>query len=376
MTIIQPPRSSSAAPIIQPRRSSSAAPIAIVSAAPGDALAPLAEACGEVAPVERWTPLALPGWLARAPGPLGRYAARRAGPGPRLPRAPHLLAADAALRAWARARTDRRYRADFVLRAAIDAWAAGLVRRHRPRIVIAPSLAARRTFAAARAAGAATVLVLDVPLLRALHRDLDRAARRWPERAFLRRFRAPSWAIARQEAERVMADLILVRGAYAHALCLADGLPEARLARLPRRPGPVLPAPGAPTGRVRLAGLAAARHGVDTALAAARALGLELVVRVGEGTEPAELARLPGVATDDGPVDAIVCPAICETYPELVRASGVPVIASPMASADGAGPDPFDPGAFAGAIRDQLAAGARPAPPPPPPLAPRLAALL
>ncbi len=353
--------------------------IAIVSAAPGDGLAALAEACREAAPVERWAPLALPGWLARAPGPLGRYAARRTapgqGPGPG-PSAPHLLAAEAALRGWARDRTDRRYRAEFLLRAAIDAWAADLVRRRRPRLVIAPSLAARRTFAAARAAGAATVLVLDVPLLRALHRDLDRAARRWPERAFLRRFRAPSWAIARQEAERVMADLILVRGPYAHALCLAGGIPEARLARLPQRPPRALPTPLAPTGRIRLAGLAAARHGVDTALAAARALGLELVVRIGEGTEPAGLARLPGVATDAGPVDAIVCPAICETYPDEVRASGVPVIASPMASADGGGPDPFDPGAFADAIRDRLAGAREAAVPAPPSLAPRLGALL
>ncbi len=349
--------------------------IAMISAAPGNALAPLAEACSEVAPVERWSPLALPGWLGRVPGPLGRYAARRAQPMPLLPRAPHLLATDAALRAWARDRTDRRYRADFLLRAAIDAWAAGLVRRRRPRMVIAPSLAARRTFAAARAVGAATVLVLDVPLLRALHRDLDRAAARWPERAFLRRFRAPSWAIARQEAERVMADLILVRGAYAHALCLADGVPEARLARLPERPPPALPTPLARTGRIRLAGLAGARPGVDTALAAARALGLELVVRVGEGTEPAGLARLPGVATDDGPADAIVCPAVCETYPDLVRATGVPVIASPMASADGTGPDPFEPAAFADEIARQLAASARPAPPARP-LAPHLGALL
>jgi hypothetical protein len=349
--------------------------IAILAAAPGDALGPLAETCVEIAPVEGWSPLALPGWLARAPGPLGRYAARRVQPRPG-PVAPQIVAADAALRAWARDRTDRRYRADFLLRAAIDAWAAGLVRRRRPRMVIAPSLAARRTFAAARAAGAATVLVLDVPLLRALHRDLDRAAERWPERAFLRRFRAPSWAIARQEAERVMADLILVRGAYAHALCLADGVPESRLARLPERPPPALPTPLAPTGRVRLAGLAAARHGVDTALAAARALGLELVVRVGEGTEPAGLAELPGVATGGGPVDAIVCPAVCETYPVEVRATGVPVIASPMACVDGTGPDPFDPAAFADAIARQIAAGARPAAPPPRPLAPRLGALL
>jgi hypothetical protein len=214
--------------------------------------------------------------------------------------------------------------------------------------VIAPSLAARRTFAAARELGARTELVLDLPLLRALHRDLDRAAAVWPERAFLRRFRAPSWATARQEAERVLADTILVRGAYARSLCLADGIPAAKLATLPLPPAPVLPTPPAPTHRIRLAGLAAARHGIDTALAVARLLDKTLVVRVGEGTEPAGLADLRGVAVDDDPVDAIICPAVCETYAPELRALGIPVIASPMAS--GSGPDPYDAVAFASAI--------------------------
>nr|MDQ3367082.1 hypothetical protein [Myxococcota bacterium] len=93
-----------------------------------------------------------------------------------------------------------------------------------------------------------------------------------------------------------------------------------------------------------------ARHGIDTALAAARLLGKTLVVRPGEGTEPADLASLPGVAVDDGPVDALICPAICETYAPELRTSGIPLVASPMASADGGGPDPFDAHAFAAAI--------------------------
>ena len=349
--------------------------IAIIAATTGRTLDALVTACREVAATELWSPLATPSWLARAPGAIGRYAERRRVAHHVDVDAPYLLAVDAGLRALGAGRTDRRYRADFALRAAIDAWTAREVRRRRPRVVVAQSLAAQRTFAAAREIGAATVLAVDLPLLRALNRDLDRAARVWPDRGFLRRFRAPSWAIARQEAERVMADLVLVRGAYAHALCLADGVPEARLARLPLPLLPALPPPAAPTGRVRLAGLAAARHGVDTALAAARALGLELVVRIGEGTEPADLARRPGVSTRGGPVDAILCPAVCETYPDELRASGVPVIASPMASADGGGPDPFDPAAFADELRHRLAAGPRPAAPPRP-LAPRLAALL
>lgn len=340
--------------------------IAVVAASPGRALAPLVTSCHEVGGTELWTPLATPSWLARAPGALGRFAARR-GAGELA--APSLLAVDAALRAWARDRTDRRYRAEFLLRTAIDAWAARAVLRRKPHIVVACSLAARRTFAAARSIGATCVLVLDVPLLRALHRDLDHAASIWPERSFLRRFRAPSWAIARQEAERVLADLVLVRGAYARSLCLADGI--TRVAMLPAPPAPDVAAPVARTGRIRLAGLAAARHGIDTALAAARSLGLTLVVRQGEGTEPADLARLPGVALDDGPVDAIICPAICETYAPELRASTIPVIASPMASIDGLGPDPYSASAFAAAVtaaspREPIAA---------PALAPVLASL-
>jgi len=327
--------------------------IAIVATAAGPALDALVAACREIAPVELWAPLATPAWLARAPGLIGRYARRRHAPHDVA--APYLLAVDAGLRAWARGRTDRRYQTDFALRAAIDAWAARCVRRRRPRVVIAPSLAARRTFAAARAIGAATVLAVDVPLLRALHRDLDRAAAVWPERGFLRRFRAPSRAIARQDAERVLADLVLVRGAYAHALCQADGIPAVRLAMLPAPPPPAWPLAIAPTGRIRLAGLAAARHGVDTALAVARALGHTLVVRVGEGTEPADLARRAGVAVDDGPVDAIIGPAICESYPAELRATGLPVIASPMASLDGNGPDPYDARAFAEAVEHACA---------------------
>ena len=321
--------------------------IALVTATPGPGLAALEAAGRALGALEIWSPLATPSWLARIPGPLGVYAGRRLRAHDLA--APHVLAVDAALRAWARDRTDRRYRASFALRAVIDRWAAAEIRRRRPRLVIAPCLAARRTFAAARAVDAATVLVMDVPLLRALHRDLDRAAAVRPERAFLRRFRAPSSAIARQEAERVLADLIVVRGPYAHALCLADGIPASRLAIMPP-PTSLLRAPPQRTGRVRLAGLAAARHGVDTALAATRRLGLTLVVRTGEGTEPVDLAQLPGVASDDGPVDAIVCPAICETYAPELAATELPVIASPMASLDGSGPDPYDVAAVAAAL--------------------------
>jgi hypothetical protein len=261
---------------------------------------------------------------------------------------PRLVPLDLALRLWARGKTDRRYLGEFARRAALDAWFAREVRRLRPDTVVATSLAARRTFAAAKTIGARTVLVLDLPLFRALHRDLDRAAAHWPDRKFLRRFRAPSWALARQEAERVLADLVLVRGAYARSICIADGIAPARIALLPA-PSPLhIEAPARPTHRIRLAGLAAARHGIDTALATARFLDKTLVVRIGDGTEPANLEQL-GVAIDDSPVDAVICPAICETYAPELRVTGIPVIASPMASLDGTGPDPYDASGFAAA---------------------------
>ncbi len=320
--------------------------IALVGAGP---VARLVDDCREVGATEVWSPISVPSALARVPGPIGRFANRRRvdadvrGP---------LLIADAALRAWARDRTDRTYLGEFALRVAIDAWAAREVAKRKPSTVIASSLAARSTFAAARAIGATCVLVIDIPLLRALHRDLDRAVERWPTREFLRNYRAPAWAIARQEAERVMADLILVRGPYAKSLCIADGVPANRVAVLPST-GPTIAAPARPVGRIRLAGLAAARHGIDTALAAAQRLGVTLVVRSGEGTEPADLASRAGVADvahDREPVDAIICPAVCETYAPELRATGIPVIASPMASRDGRGPDPFDADALARAI--------------------------
>lgn len=340
--------------------------------ATSSALDPLIAQAREAAEVEVWAPLAVPAWLERVPGAIGRFARRRGvtsdvrGP---------LVIADAGLRAWAREATDRRYLAELGLRYAIDAWAARQVRERKPEVVIASSLAARETFSAAREIGSRCVLAMDLPMLRALHHDLDRAAERWPERAFLRRFRAPSWAIARQEIERVLADLILVRGPYARSLNLADGIPPPRLAPLPQ-PAPraqVASDQGGPCNRLRLAGLAAARHGIDTALAAARELGMTLAVRIGEGTEPADLASLPGIATDDAPVDAIIAPAICECYPPELHATDLPVIASPMASLDGRGPDPYDVRAFAEAISDALRSPA-PRRDPVPSVAPLLAA--
>ena len=306
--------------------------IAIVAASPSRDLDALLAACRARDVTELWAPWAMPTWLSAAPGALGRFARRRAVSADLRSTPIGLLGG--ALRAWAGDRADRRYRADFATRMAIDEWAARLVTQRRPTTVIAPSLAARRTFAAARAIGARTELALDIPLLRVLHDDLDRAAARWPGEHFLRRYRAPSSAIARQEAERVLADTILVRGPYARARCLADGIAPSRLEDFPRAVVAASTRAAQPTGRIRLAGVASARGGLPMARAIAAAVGATLVVRIGAATQPSDLANASGIICDDGPVDALLAPAICENYEdELLAAArgGVPIITSPMA---------------------------------------------
>lgn len=258
---------------------------------------------------------------------------------------PELLALDAGLRAWAGDRADRVLRARFTMRRAVDRAAAASLPADARR-VIAPSLAARRAFARARAGahggGARCVLVEDLPGLRELHDDLDRAARAHPDCAFLRRFRADAAVVAHQDAERHLADEVLVRGAFAEARVAARGhvvapLPTAPLVAAPRAPR----RSGVP--RVLLAGLAAARGGaVEAAAATAAARGAwHLLVQPGAGMEPADLLSRPHVARASDAaralvdVDLVIAPAWCELYPRevaLAAALGVPVIATPRAA--------------------------------------------
>ena len=270
-----------------------------------------------------------------------------------------------AARAWSRGDAERLIRADLAQRALLDRWAAREVRRRKPRVVIAPSLAARRTLAAAHAIGATAVLAHDLPVLRQLAADLDRAAAQWPTRRFLRRVRpAPAW-VAEQESEWMLADVVLVRGGYARQLMAARGVAGSALVAMPMAAAPAMVRASTATGRIRLAGIATARHGLDSALAATRALGLTLVVRVGDATEPADLATHPGVATDDGPVDGVIAPAVCEAYPvelRAARAAGVPRVVSPLLAEPGdVIGDPYDVAALTAALATALAASA-PAP--------------
>jgi hypothetical protein len=333
--------------------------IAIVAPEPAPWLVPVIEvalAAGPVRVLAPWaTRAALPGWL---PARLRAFWQRRAliVDGLDAPvTLPGWALGEGALRAWAGARADRKLAARFGLRAAVDHMAARwLATRGRSvRVLVAPSCAAQHGFAAVAQQGGAGFLIEDLPDIRGLHADLDAAARVHPGCAFLRRYRASRAVIVRQEAERALAGTLLVRGLYArrerermgHELARVLALPGARDAGAAGAGAHAGPQTGAGAGRKRvlLAGLAAARHGTVEALAAVAARPhLTLLVRPGEGMEPANLLAHPQVAVA-GPeqrrhlrdVDLVLAPAWCETYLDEVATAatlGVAVVATPRAA--------------------------------------------
>jgi hypothetical protein len=240
---------------------------------------------------------------------------------------------DAALRGWAGSAAHRLIQARLARRRAVDYLAARWIRTLGSAVdaVIAPTLGSHRAFAAAPIS-ARRILVEDVPLLRELHRDLDRAAAVHPTCAFLRRFRAPDAAIVRQETELALADEVYVRSRYGADLHRARGRASTSLRPL-RLTGTARVAAIAERPVVQLAGLAAARTGAVEALALLEALpDIALMARTGDGTEPAALihhARRiePGSATPD----VVIAPAWCESVApevEAAAAAGIDVIAT------------------------------------------------
>ena len=247
--------------------------------------------------------------------------------------------------AWASGRTDRQIAARFALRDATDRVAA---RRLTDEVttIYAPSLAAQRTFARARRNTGPTrcVLVEDLPDLRQLHDDLDRAAIAHPEFRFLNRYRADRSRLSRQVAERVLADFIVVRGDFARRCRLASGLDPGRVELL-GRPAAIATRRAIDGHRptLLLAGLATARGGLAEALAALDAIPeASLVVRAGEGLEPADALAHPRVRQgsaaeftrlDD--IDLVVAPSWCEAaLPEISLAAGlgIPIVATERAA--------------------------------------------
>ncbi len=221
-------------------------------------------------------------------------------------------------------------------------------------VVIGPSCASQHVFAAAARHGAARFLIEDLPDIRALHADLDAAARVHPGCVFLRRYRASRAVIVRQEAERALASALVVRGQHAQRERERLGLASTRILAL--EPDMRAAASGRParhedaaasqrervragTARVLLAGLAAARHGTLEALAAVRARPhITLLVHPGEGMEPQDLLAHPqvAVASEDErrhlrDVNVVLAPAWCEAYLDevaLAERLGVPVVAT------------------------------------------------
>lgn len=201
--------------------------------------------------------------------------------------------------------------------------------------VVAPSLAAREVFARAQARGLRTALFLDLPHLLALHADLDRAARGFPDDAYLRHFRAPAWAIARQRAELELADEILVRGEHAAGAVTPRLRSQQQLAHLDAQPaGPHLTLDRSATAPLLLAGPAAARSGFPLAAAAAQALGRPLLCRRTPATEPHYLAHPAVRWLEEGElpaVAAVLAPALCEAYVHVQAPAGLPIVGSDRA---------------------------------------------
>jgi hypothetical protein len=321
--------------------------IAIVAPQPASWLEPLLHALPAGRPVLLFAPWALqvaaPRWM---PGRASSFLRRRT-----LPAGSNATLRwwwpflDGAAAAWSALGTPQRMSSRTLQRKLADALAARWLPADAT-LVIAPSLAARRTLAVARQRGAKTWLVEDLPWMRRLQDDLDRAAELHPSATFLRRYRAGRAVLVRQEEERALADRFLVRGLHAWQERVAAGVPESRLDRLNERPppprSPDLNSHGRGRGRVLLAGLATARSGVHEAVQAmAGRPDLTLLVRLGEGAEP-DLLRHPNTAALRGSplralegADLVLAPAFCETYPIEVlaaEASAIPIIGTRRAA--------------------------------------------
>ncbi len=298
----------------------------VVVPEPADWLAPLLDVLREAGPVEVFAPWVLPDAVVTLGGRVG-FVRRRLGHG--LPGARGrgwFTAAELVARALARGKTARTLANRVHIRALADAAAAfHLSRRPAPSLVLAPSLAARRTFSRSRAAGSTCLLIEDLPDFDTLVDGLDRLASGLPEATFLRNHRPRARDHARQRAERWQADVIAVRGrASWHRL----GGTASRVL-LPRLASSVRHVQGS---EIAFAGPPLARAG-STHLPALLGALPERVVRVQPGpvAEPAALLDHPRVRVDrslDG-VGVVLSLGPLESYPSRVAGAlerGIPVV--------------------------------------------------
>jgi hypothetical protein len=276
-----------------------------------------------------WDASSWPAWMGAAPAEALR---RRVRPADRASVSLALVEASIALGVRAlgpSGRAARSIAADLWMRARIDRWgAARLSAAPRAEVVVAPSLAARETFAAAHRLGLHTVLALDLPLLKDLHADLDRAATDEPQSVYLRNFRAPPRHVARQEAELRLADTIVVRGPAALERLAHRGLAARVIVPALGPPQRLRHDPSAP---LLLAGPGTARAGMTRAIGIARREGCPLLARRTEGTEAhLEDPIVRWVSSTEGlAVRGVVSTSICEAYPwesVAAEAAGIPVI--------------------------------------------------
>lgn len=178
-------------------------------------------------------------------------------------------------------------------------------------------------------AGWAFDVLMTRPPLTHIHAALDSAAVRWPERVTLREYRAPA-ALVEREAEALAAAERIITP-HAGIAALFGG----RSILLPWREPPVAPVtrkPGRPA--IAFPGPTAARKGAHEVLAAARALGLEVVL-LGSDLEGEGFWEGVAVRRQEAgwlsTVDAVVQPALLEDRPRMLLAalaSEVPVVAT------------------------------------------------
>jgi hypothetical protein len=321
----------------------------VLAPEPAPWLRQLPSVLGEGMPMDVWAPWSLPGgperWTALPARLRGAWQRRRApvAEDARVWGVPGWWAVEAGLRLRGRSAAAT-FQSRFQLRRWLGHAAAALL-PSRVDTVVAPSLCAREVFAAARRHGARCVLIEDLPSLRQLHADLDEAAERHPEEAFLRNHRAQARDVARQEAERVLADELWVRGEFSRGQLLAAGHAPERLRELRPRVPPGF-GRGPQTERTErvalLAGPALARSGLNEALDVLQARpGWRLWVRPTEGTETQRLEHPRVTRVTEAQqrglegVDAVLALSWCESHPmevALATARGLPVIATDRAS--------------------------------------------
>lgn len=188
----------------------------VVAPEPNDWLRPVLDALRQAGPVEVFAPWVLPRPLVTLGRRVG-FVRRR--DGDRLPGARGrgwFTAAELLLRGVARGKTAATLSNRVRMRALVDHAAAFRIARDpTPSLVVAPSLAARRSFAAGRRIGATCLLVEDMPDFDSLVDGLDALATALPQATFLRNHRPGPRAHARQRAERWQADVVGVRGRVA-----------------------------------------------------------------------------------------------------------------------------------------------------------------